>query len=170
MILTVAAYQHSIRFGAGFLVIGRRPRLLTHDFLARERFPAINMPAIRYEHVVANHIPEWTLPTSLMQVTKGHVAAKLLNPMPAQLPVRSPVLVDIASVPLDQVTYEHWKSSIEGFVFLVTKQYGHNLRGKDIGLISVYKKPIKNFFAQNMMGYQPSLALMQRTNHRPSLI
>ncbi len=78
-----------------------------------------------------------------MQITKDHMANKLLNPMPLRLPVRSPVIVDVANVPLDQVTYEHWQSSIEGFLLLVANQYGHHLRGKDIGLISVYKKPIK---------------------------
>ncbi len=105
------------------------------------------------EHVLANQIPDWTLPTSLMQVSKDLVMPKLLDPMPAQLPVRSPVLVDVANIPLDQVTYEHWQSSIEGFLLLVTKQHGHNVRGKDIGLMSVYKKPIKSLFTQNVEGY-----------------
>ncbi len=65
---------------------------------------------------------------------------------------------------------EHWKSSIDGFLLLVTKQYGHQIRDKDIGIISVYKKPIPNFFTQNVEGHQPSMALMRRTNNRPTLI
>ncbi len=142
-ILTVGDYQHTIQNGADYIEIGKRPRLLTHSCLARERFPPINMPAICKEYALANQIPEWTLPAAVLPVTRQFVIDTLLDPLPPQLPVRCPVFVDIANIPLDQVTYEHWKSPINGFLLLVTKQYGHQIKNQDIGIISVYKQPIK---------------------------
>ena len=91
-------------------------------------------------------LPPWLLPEELPPPAKDFIKQRLFAPMPYSLPIRSPVLVDIAHVTLEELTYEYWESLINGFLLLVARQYGKFIRGQDIGLISEYKKRINNLF------------------------
>ncbi len=146
MCVTILTYQHAIDYDGEQVSIGKRPHRLTDDFLAKERIPQINMPPITALHIQSGgELPPWLLPDDLHPQTKGFIVQRLFAPMPHSLPLRSPVLVDIAYVTLEELTYEYWQSLTNGFLLLVARQNAKTIRGQYIRLISVYKKPIKNF-------------------------
>ncbi len=129
------------------------------------------MPPFTAQHIESGgELPPWLLPAELPPHTKDLIKQRLFAPMPYSLPIRSPVLIDITHVTLEELTYEYWESVINGFLLLVTRQYGKTIRGQDIGLISVYKKPINYFFVMTLDQAAPSVELMTRTQGKPSLV
>ncbi len=117
MCVTILTYQHTIEYVREQVIIGKGPHLLTDDFLAKERLPQINMPQITLQHMQSGgELPSWLLHTDLPPPTKDFILQKLFQPMPYSLPLPSPVIVDIAPVTLDELTYDYWQSLINGFL------------------------------------------------------